>query len=211
MMTSNLMRIIRYIAWGLVALTLFVTAALFLGWWRVDGPGARQADGGVAIPGARQIGGPFTLVDHRGRTVTERDFAGRPKLVFFGFTHCPDVCPTTLTEISARFAKIGPAADRVQVLFITADPERDTPELMALYLQSFDPRIVGLSGTREQIDAVMKAYGAVGKRVETSGGYNVDHTASVYMIGADGRFLGLIDHHEAEEMAIAKIRRLLGS
>jgi protein SCO1/2 len=211
MMTSNLMRIIRYIAWGFVALTLFVTAALFLGWWQVDGPGARQADGGVAIPGARQIGGPFTLVDHRGRTVTERDFAGRPKLVFFGFTHCPDVCPTTLTELSTRFAKIGPAADRLQVLFITADPERDTPELMALYLQSFDPRIVGLSGTREQIDAVMKAYGAVGKRVETSGGYNVDHTASVYMIGADGRFLGLIDHHEAEEMAIAKIRRLLGS
>jgi protein SCO1/2 len=211
MSSSNTMRIIRRVAWGLVALTLFLTTALVLGWWQVDGPGGRQADGGVAIPGARQIGGPFTLVDHRGRTVTERDFAGRPKLVFFGFTHCPDVCPTTLTEISTRFAKIGPAADRLQVLFITADPERDTPELMALYLQSFDPRIVGLSGTREQIDAVMKAYGAVGKRVETSSGYNVDHTASVYMIGADGRFMGLIDHHEAEEMAIAKMRRLLAS
>jgi protein SCO1 len=211
MMTSNVMRIIRHVAWGLVALTLFVTAALFLGWWRVDGPGARQADAGVAIPSARQIGGPFTLVDHRGRTVTERDFAGRPKLVFFGFTHCPDVCPTTLTELSTRFANIGPAADRLQVLFITADPERDTPELMGLYLQSFDPRIVGLSGTREQIDAVMKAYGAVGKRVETSTGYNVDHTASVYMIGADGRFMGLIDYHEAEETVIAKMRRMLAS
>lgn len=209
----NILRMVRYGAWGLVAMAVFVSSSILIGWWRVDGPGsARQADsGGQIIPGARQIGGPFTLTDHTGKTVTEREFAGRPKLIFFGFTHCPDVCPTTLSELSTRFAKIGPEAERLQVLFITADPERDTPELMGLYLQSFDPRIVGLSGTREQIDAVMKAYGAVGKRVETSSGYNVDHTASVYMIGSDGRFMGLIDYHEAEEMAIAKMRRLLAS
>lgn len=205
-----MLRVIRYAAWSLVLVALFVLAALLLGWWRVDGPGRKAvADGGAVISGVPQIGGPFTLVTHKGRNVTEKDFLGKPALVFFGFTHCPDVCPTTLFEISNRLPKLGADADRLQVLFITADPERDTPEQLALYLESFDPRIIGLSGTREQVDGAIKAYKVYARKVPTDNGYNVDHTASVIMMDAEGQFRGMIDFHEQEEMALAKMQRLV--
>ncbi len=205
-----MLRAIRYAAWALVLVAVFVLSALLLGWWRVDGPG-RQArnDGGAVISGVPQIGGPFTLVTHKGRTVTEKDFLGKPALVFFGFTHCPDVCPTTLFEITNRLPKLGADADRLQVLFITADPERDTPELLASYLESFDPRITGLSGTREQVDGAIKVFKVYANKVPTENGYNVDHTASVIMLDAAGKFRGMIDYHEQEEMAVAKMRRLV--
>lgn len=211
----NMLKLIRYGAWAAVAGAAFVAGALTLGWWRVDGPGrADVSAGGMEIKGLPQIGGPFTLidhrVDHRGKTVTERDFLGRPTLVFFGFTHCPEVCPTTLFEITTRLQKLGAGADSLQVLFITTDPERDTPEQMALYLQSFDPRIIGLSGTREQVDAAVLAYKAYAKRIPTEdGGYTMDHTASVFLMDRNGRFAGLIDYHEQEAPALAKMRRLL--
>lgn len=205
----SFLRIIRYAAWAATALLVFVVAAITLGLWRVDGPGRPDA-AGVEIKGIPQIGGDYTLVDHRGRTVTNRDFLGRPALVFFGFTHCPDVCPTTLFELSSRLKALGPEADRLQVLFITADPERDKPEQMGLYLQSFDPRIVGLSGSREQVDGAIAAYKVVAKKAPLAGGgYNVDHTASVFMMDSAGKFAGLIDHHESEEMALAKMRKLV--
>jgi protein SCO1/2 len=202
------LRIIRISAWAAIGLITFVVAAVTLGWWRVDGPG-RPDTAGVEIKGVPQIGGDYTLVNHRGQTVTNRDFEGRPALAFFGFTHCPDVCPTTLFELTNRLKSLGAEADRLQVLFITADPERDTPEQMALYLQSFDARIVGLSGTREQVDVAVAAYKVIAKKAPLAGGgYNVDHTASVFMMDSKGKFAGLIDHHESEEMALAKMRKL---
>ncbi|MGL4634562.1 MAG: SCO family protein [Beijerinckiaceae bacterium] len=202
------LRIIRLTAWAAVGLITFVFAAVTLGWWRVDGPG-RPDTAGVEIKGSPQIGGNYTLVDHRGRTVTNSDFEGQPMMVFFGFTHCPDVCPTTLFELTNRLKVLGAEADRLQVLFITADPERDTPEQLALYLQSFDPRIVGLSGTQEQVDVAIAAYKAIAKKAPlASGGYNVDHTASMFMMDSTGKFAGMIDHHESEQMALAKMRRL---
>jgi protein SCO1/2 len=205
-----LLKTIRIAAWAAVGIASLLGFALALGWWQVDGPGRRDLSGGLEIKGLPQIGGPFTLVDHTGRTITEKDIMGRPALVFFGFTHCPDVCPTTLLAITNRLKALGQAGDRLQVLFITADPERDTPEQMALYLQSFDPRIIGLSGTREQVDRAVAAYKAVAKKVPLAGGgYNVDHTASVFMMDSAGRFAGLIDHHESQEMAVAKMRRLV--
>jgi protein SCO1/2 len=205
-----MLRIIRYAAWALILIATFVLSALVLGWWRVDGPGSQTGqDGGAVISGVPRIGGPFTLVTHKGRTVTEKDFLGKPALVFFGFTHCPDVCPTTLSEISMRLPKLGGDADRLQVLFITANPERDTPEVFADYLGSFDPRITGLSGTREQVDGAIRAFKVIAKKVPTPSGYNVDHTASVIMLNAKGQFRGMIDYHEQEEMALAKMRRLL--
>lgn len=205
------LKIVRYIAWSLAGLIGFLSTALLLGWWKVDGPGRdRRADtGGVEIKGMPQIGGAYTLVNHRGEVVTDKTFLGKPTLLFFGFTHCPDVCPTTLFELTNRMTRLGPAADRLHVLFVTADPERDTPEQMALYLQSFDPRIIGLSGTREQVDVAIKAYGVVAKKVPTENGYNVDHTASVFMMDANGRLAGLIDYHENENMALAKMKRLV--
>lgn len=206
-----LLNTIRIVAWSAVGVTGVLAFTLALGWWQVDGPGRRDLSGGVEIKGMPQIGGAFTLLSHTGKTVTEKDLVGRPALVFFGFTNCPEVCPTTLLELTNRLKTLGTAADKLQVLFITADPERDTPEQLALYLQSFDPRIVGLSGAREQVDGAITAFKVVAKKVELDGGgYNVDHTASVFMMDSKGRFAGLIDYHENEEMALQKMRRLAG-
>jgi protein SCO1/2 len=206
----NILRTIRLTAWGAVGVVGLLSFALALGWWQVDGPGRRDLSGGVEIKGVPQIGGSFMLVDHTGKTVTEKSYLGRPVLVFFGFTNCPDVCPTTLFELTNRLEILGPVADRLQILFITADPERDTPEQLALYLQSFHPRIVGLSGSREQIDGAIAAYKVVARKAQLDGGgYNVDHTASVFMMDSNGRFAGAIDYHENNEMALAKMRRLI--
>lgn len=205
------LRRVRLVAWALVAVLGFLSAVLFIGWWQIDGPGSRAPQSGALqeIPGVPQIGGAFSLINHRGDRVTDKHFLGKPKLVFFGFTHCPDVCPTTLLEITNRLEKLGPAANRIQVLFISADPERDTPAQMAEYISSFDPRIVGLTGSQAEIDAVAKAYRAIVRRVpNTEGGYTVDHTASVFMMDSNDRLVGLIDFHEQEEMALSKMRRL---
>jgi protein SCO1 len=204
------LKFIRIMAWATLGVASVLLFTLALGWWQVDGPGRKDLSGGIEIKGMPQIGGAFSLVDHRGKTVSEKDFLGKPSLVFFGFTHCPDVCPTTLFELTNRLKALGPASDGLQVLFITADPERDTPEQMALYLQSFDPRIVGLSGSREQVDRAIASYKVVAKKAPLEGGgYNVDHTASVFMMDAKGRFSGLIDYHENENMVLAKMRRLV--
>lgn len=206
----TLLRWVRYGAWLGVGLLAFLSAAVLLGWWQVDGPG-RGAAGRMTVQGLPQIGGPFTLVDHTGKTVSEADFRGKPTAVFFGFTHCPEVCPTTLFEMTNRLAKLGADADRLKVLFITVDPERDTPEQLALYLQSFDARIVGLSGSRAQVDSALSAYKAYAKQIPTAGGgYTMDHTASMYLMDAQGRFKSMIDYHEDEAAALAKLKLLLG-
>jgi protein SCO1/2 len=164
---------------------------------------------GPAISG---IGGPFALVDQHGKAVTERDYLGKPMLVFFGFTHCPDVCPTTLLELSNRLKELGPDAARLNVLFITIDPERDTPRELALYLSSFDPRITGLSGSPEAVAAVMKEYRAIARKVPLSeGGYTMDHTATIYMMNAAGQFVGAMNYEDPEATMRAKLKRLLGS
>ncbi|MFC5422919.1 MAG: SCO family protein [Stutzerimonas stutzeri] len=199
---------IRYAAWIGVGLVAFLGAAVLLGWWKVDGPGRLQA-GRASVQGMPTIGGPFTLVDHTGKLVTDADFRGKPMAVFFGFTHCPEVCPTTLVQMANLTSKIGAAADRLQILLVTVDPERDTPEQLALYLQSFDPRVVGLTGSREQIAAALAAYKAYAKKIPTDNGYTMDHSASVYLMKADGSFRTMIDYHEEEASALAKIRMVL--
>ncbi|MGO4738878.1 SCO family protein [Bosea sp. 2KB_26] len=202
------LKFIRYGAWLLVGVISFVSAAILLGWWQVDGPG-RPSAATTTAQGIAQVGGPFTLVDHKGKAVTDADFRGKPMAVFFGFTHCPEVCPTTLLDMSNWLSRLGPDADRLQILFITVDPERDTPEQMALYLQSFDPRIVGLSGSREQVDAAIGAYKVYAKRIPTESSYTMDHTASVYLMDTQGRFKTMIDYHEDEATSLAKISRVL--
>ncbi|MCA0420294.1 MAG: SCO family protein [Proteobacteria bacterium] len=196
---------VRYGAWTAVAIVAFVSAAILLGWWRVEGPGRADMVG----QNEPAVGGPFTLVNHAGKTMTDMEFRGRPMAVFFGFTNCPEVCPTTLVQMANLTKQIGPAADRLQVLLITVDPERDTPEQLALYLQSFDPRVVGLTGSREQVDAVLKAYKAYAKKIPTDNGYTMDHSASVYLMRADGSFRTMIDYHEEDTSALAKIRMVL--
>jgi protein SCO1/2 len=140
-------------------------------------------------PPASAIGGPFQLVAQNGQTVTEKDFLGRPFLVFFGYTHCPDICHATLFEISEVLRELGPDAN-AGALFITVDPERDTPAVMKDYLSNFDPRIVGVSGDRAAIDPVLREYRIYSKKAgETAGDYAVDHTTVVYLMDKNGHFV----------------------
>ena len=138
---------------------------------------------------AAGIGGPFSLVDGDGRAVTNASFAGKWMLVYFGYTHCPDVCPTTLDAISQTLKALGPDRN-IRALFITLDPERDTPAVMKDYLSSFDPRIVGLTGPQAEVDKVAHEYRVYAKKVPTGdGGYSVDHTGVVYLMDGRGDFV----------------------
>jgi len=165
---------------------------------------------GPTLPQVAAIGGPFSLTDQNGRTVTDQDFKGHPFLVFFGFTNCPDVCPTTMFEISEIMKKLGPDGDRVRALFITVDPERDTPAALKDYLSSFDPRIVGVTGDEAAIAAVAKAYRAYYKRMPLAeGGYTMDHTAIIYLMGKDGRFVTPFSLKRTTDAAAAELRKYL--
>jgi protein SCO1/2 len=166
--------------------------------------------GSVPIPQASAVGGPFSLVDQQGRSVTEQDMKGRPFLVFFGFTHCPDVCPTTLFDISEVFRHLGPDAGRAGALFITVDPERDTPALIKQYLSNFDPHLRGLTGDAAAVDAVIKAYRAYAKKVPgPDGSYTMDHTALVYLMDKEGRFVAPFNLKRRPEESAADLRRYL--
>jgi protein SCO1/2 len=154
------------------------------------------------------VGGPFRLTDQNGRTVTEQDFKGKPFLVFFGFTHCPEVCPTTLFEISEVLRKLGPDADKTHALFITVDPERDTVKSMKDYLSSFDPHMSGLTGDPAAIAKVAKEYRVYYKKVPLDdGGYTMDHSAIVYLMGKDGRFVSPFNLKRTAEAAAQDLRR----
>ncbi len=161
-------------------------------------------------PSASVIGGPFQLVDQEGKQVTEKDMNGKPFLVFFGYTHCPDVCPTTLFEVSEVMRVLGPDANRAGAFFISVDPERDTPAAMKDYLASFDPRLRGLTGDQKAIEAAEKAYRVYAKKVPTSGGdYNMDHTALVYLMDKQGRFVAPFSLKRAPEESAAELRRYM--
>ena len=156
------------------------------------------------------IGGPFRLTDQNGRTVSDQDLKGHPFLVFFGFTHCPDVCPTTLFEVSEILRSLGPDANGTRALFITVDPERDTPPVMKDYVSNFDPHVWGLTGDPAAIAAVAKAYRVYYKKVPLDGGgYTMDHTAIVYLMDRNGRFVAPFNLKRSAEAAAADLRRYL--
>jgi protein SCO1/2 len=164
----------------------------------------------VPSAGAAAIGGPFSLLDQNGRTVTDQDLRGHPFLVFFGFTHCPDVCPTSLFEISEVLGKLGPDAQKLSALFVTIDPERDTPAAMKDYLASFNSRLVGLTGDPAAIAAVAKEYRVYVKKVPLDhGDYTMDHTALVYLMDKEGRFVTPFNLKRTPEDAAADLRRYL--
>ncbi|HEY6383179.1 MAG TPA: SCO family protein [Pseudolabrys sp.] len=159
---------------------------------------------------ASAIGGPFKLIDQNGNTITDADIKGRPFLVFFGFTRCPDVCPTTLFDVSEVMRALGKDADRTGALFITVDPEHDTPAVIKDYLSSFDPHLRGATGDRAAVDAVEKAYRVYAKKVPTeSGDYTMDHTALVYLMDKQGRFVAPFSLKRRPEDAAADLRRYL--
>jgi protein SCO1/2 len=140
--------------------------------------------------GRAAIGGPFSLIDQDGKALSDRDLKGKPSLIFFGFTHCPDICPTTLFEISEVMRALGKDAERINALFITVDPDRDTPAVIKDYLSSFDRHVRGATGNQQQIDAVTKEYRVYAKKAPTKDGdYSMDHSAVVYLMDKDGRFV----------------------
>ena len=157
-----------------------------------------------------KIGGPFSLTSHTGARVTEDSFKGGQTLVFFGFTHCPDVCPTTLFEVSEVLRQLGPDANRARALFVTVDPERDTPEMLKDYLSSFDPNLIGLTGAPDAMERMLKAYRVYYKKVPTEGGgYTMDHTALVYLMDKQGRFVAPFNLKQGSAEAAANLRRYL--
>ncbi len=165
--------------------------------------------GDANAPQPSSVGGPFRLVAQDGRTVTEKDLLGKPTLVFFGYTHCPDVCPTTLFEVSEVFRKLG-ADKKVAAAFITIDPERDTPGMLKDYLSSFDPRILGLSGDRPAIDAAQKAYRVYSRKVPGENGeYTMDHSAIVYLMDSKGRFVNAFNLQQPPEAAAKELAKYL--
>jgi protein SCO1 len=162
----------------------------------------------VAAPAA--IGGPFQLTDQSGQTVTEKSMQGKPSLIFFGFTHCPDVCPTTLFEMSEVLKAMGEAADRVNAYYISVDPERDTQAAMKEYLSSFDARLKGLTGSPEQIAKVLSEYRVYAKKVPLKDGdYTVDHTALIYLMDRDGKFVSPFNINRKPEEAASDLKHYL--
>ena len=165
---------------------------------------------GTSAVQAVSIGGPFNLIDQNGQPFTDKDLKGKSFLVFFGFTHCPDVCPTTLFEISEILRNLGPEADHTAALFISVDPERDTPAAMKDYLASFDPHIRGLTGDAAALDAVARAYRVYYKKVLLEGGdYTMDHTAIVYLMDKAGRFVAPVNMRRSVDLVAADLRKQL--
>jgi protein SCO1 len=189
----------------LVIVTAF-TASLLIGLlvmlWAMGGVR------GVTAPAA--IGGPFQLVDQSGATVTEKNLQGKPSIIFFGFTHCPDVCPTALFEMSEILHAMGKDADRVNAYFISVDPERDNKDAMKDYLSSFDPHLKGLTGDPEAVSKVLSAYRVYAKKVPLKDGdYTMDHTALTYLMDRDGRFVAPFNLNRKPEEAAADLKKYL--
>mgnify|MGYP002651174929 FL=1 len=198
------LKLFRYVAWAAVAVLACVAGAL------VYLQTTSSNNSGALIEPLAAIGGPFELVSGNGETVTDQTLAGKPTVMFFGFTYCPDVCPTTLSELQGWIEALGPDADKLNYAFVSVDPERDTPDVMRDYVGAFDDRILALTGSRENIDSMLKAYRVYAKRVPLDDGdYTMDHSAAVYLMNADNKFVGTIAYGEVEETALAKLKRLI--
>lgn len=188
----------RIILVGIFVLMAGAVGLMTFEWYRSQGPG-----GGP-------YGAPFQLVDHHGEVITEAAFQGRPSAVFFGFTHCPEICPTTLYELDGWLREVDPEG-RIGAYFVTVDPERDPPETIGRYVSNVSDRIVGVSGDPDRIAAMLKAFGIYWRKVDLEGGdYTMDHTASVILLDASGDFAGTIAYGENPDNAMAKLRRLAG-
>ncbi|MFN3523609.1 MAG: SCO family protein [Phenylobacterium sp.] len=187
--------------------------------------------GGVVLAAALALGGVYLasrpsaptastiampadvrLVDQKGRPFTAADLKGKPSAVFFGFTYCPEICPTTLMDIGRWMEALGPEADKLNVVFVSVDPARDTPEQLDLYLSSFDPRIRGVTGTADAVAAMAKGFRVYYRKVPIEGGeYTMDHSTAVYLMDAKGRFVEPVGYQEPMDRVMVKLRRLLGA
>ncbi len=165
------------------------------------------------VAAGTKVGGSFTLTDHTGRVVTDRDFAGRFLLVYFGYTYCPDVCPTGLFDMATALDLLGEDADAVQPVFITIDPERDTPDVLAEYVALYHPRLIGLHGTPEETERLARAYHVFYTPYvdHDLGGYQLDHTANIYFMGPDGSYLTFFPYAHPPKLMADEMRELIES
>jgi protein SCO1 len=196
MAEARSLRTFRIVLWSLVVVAAIAATALFL--LRptlVNGPG----------------GAAFALVDQKGASVNQAIFEGHPTLLFFGYTHCPDVCPTTMGEMQGWFSALGEEANDLRGVFITVDPARDTPEILEGYVSWVSDHLVALTGPQSEIDKVVRDWGATAEKVGDGDDYTMNHTASVFMVDSKGQFFGTIAYQEATETALAKIRRLIAA
>jgi protein SCO1/2 len=194
----NALRFVRLTAWGAIAV---ITAALL---YVALIPRAPESSG------IASVGGPFRLLSHEGQMVSSEALRGKPFALFFGFTQCPDVCPTSMLEITNDLNALGTSARDFRVYFLTVDPARDDAALLKDYLGSFDARIIGLIPKDDaELAAVARAYRAIYRKVDTPSGYTMDHTASIYLMDAKGQFFGTLDSRETPANRQAKLRRLL--
>lgn len=198
------LRMVRVVTWAAIVVA---AASLLFATFIAQ----QSSDPTVVSSGKAAVGGPFSLTSHKGERVDNEALAGKPYLAFFGFTHCPDICPTTLFELTEIMQDLGPDADKINVILITVDPERDSQELLASYMTSFDPRIMALRGTREETDAAVKAFAAFAQKISTDDGqYTMEHTAGVYVMDAKGEYSALMRMDDTREQKIKMIRRVLG-
>ncbi len=192
------MKIVRILLWSLVALALAGMAVLLL-----RQPASETAQNSV------QLGGPFTLTSADGQTFSSTQLAGKPYAIFFGFTHCPDVCPTTLARMVKLRRQLGAGNDAFQIVFVSVDPERDGPPELRDYLSLFPDPIVGLTGTQARIDHAKRQFGIFSQKVpDQSGGYTVDHTATVLLFDRNGDFVATISAEEDDRVALDKLKRI---
>ena len=196
-------RLISKFLWLPLAL-LLVGMAYFVGVLPKTDESAQSASS------TSQSGPAFELTSHKGQPVSNEALAGKPYLAFFGFTNCPDICPTTLFELTDLMDELGPVSDRFNVVLISVDPERDTQERLAKYMTAFDNRILALRGTLAQTEAALKTFGAKARKVPTAGdNYTMDHTAGVFLIDSRGNRAGVLDMHEPRNIRLEKLRNLV--
>ncbi|WP_312891175.1 SCO family protein [Mesorhizobium silamurunense] len=186
----------RFILVGILVLMVAITGVMTFQWYR-------------KLYSGEPYGAPFALTDQKGVPITEAAFRGHPSVVFFGFTHCPEVCPTTLFELAGWLKAMGDDGKDLNAYFVTVDPERDTPQIINSYVSNFSDRITGITGDPDKVHAMAKAFGIYWKKVDTGDGdYTMDHTASVLLLNAKGEFAGTIAYGESADTAIAKLKRL---
>ena len=176
--------------------------------------GSGETAGALSPVPSASVGGPFALQDGDGKTVTDQTYRGKWELIFFGYTFCPDVCPTTLSAVADALEKLGPLAGQVQPLFITIDPKRDTEEVVGAYVKNFDPRIVGLTGSPEAVAAAAKSYQVYYAPQKTGNGpddYLMDHSAALYLMNPDGKFVRIFGNSVTGDQLVEKLRTLLSS
>lgn len=200
---------VRKLLWLVAGVAALLGAILFLG---LEKKGVEeQAPATAALP----FGGPFELTRSDGSVLTDKSLAGRPYAIFFGFTRCPDVCPTTLARLALLRKKLGADGDKFDIVFVSVDPERDRPQDIGAYAEMFGTPIIAATGTDAQLAQIRKGFGVYMKKVpldpaQPDGDYTIDHTAGIFLMDAKGRLSSIIDHHEAEETALDKLRMLVG-